>query len=316
MTGIQPGSLLSEPGQDAAGNAWTFDSFLVNLDSASGTIRISAYRVGGGLEGFGSGSLLTIGFHVKDNAPAGAAAVTLQQAIGDKSSLLGGSDSQGNDFLFDVEPRPGFGVMGTITVQAPALAPALPAAAGAAQQPLGDSQPAVAVLADVPVGEVSAPVGAEAGAVVVHEARVSEGTAVRPPAESEVAAATTVREARISDSSVLRALLSNVTVTFNALLNPEGVSALPRERGAVVDGVRCSGARRRQERRGPTGPLDLVGAAGPGRQAGLAAAWQRYEQPGGRTTARRSVRPDYPAGGRQRRGRLLPPVRRPGRPAG
>ncbi len=78
VTGIQPGSLLSEPGQDAAGNAWTFDSFLVNLDSASGTIRISAYRVGGGLEGFGSGSLLTIGFHVKDNAPAGAAAVTLR----------------------------------------------------------------------------------------------------------------------------------------------------------------------------------------------------------------------------------------------
>ncbi len=127
--------------------------------------------------------------------------------------------------------------MGTITVQAPALAPALPAAAGVVQQPLGDGEPAVAVLADVPVSEVSAPVGAEAGVAVVHEARVSEGTAVRPPAESEVAAATTVREARISDSSVLRALLSNVTVTFNALVNPEGASVLPRERGAVVDGV-------------------------------------------------------------------------------
>ncbi len=138
LADIQPGSLLSEPGQDAAGNAWTFGNFLVSLDRASGTILISAYREGGGLSGFGSGSLLTIGFHVKDNAPAGAAAVTLQQAIGDKSSLLGGTDNQGNDFLFDVEPRPGFGVTGTITVQSPTLAPAAPGAAGAAQQPLGD----------------------------------------------------------------------------------------------------------------------------------------------------------------------------------
>ena len=84
----------------------TFDSFTVNLDRAAGIICISGYRTAGPLGGFAGGSVAVIDFTVRDNAPAGPAIINLMQNVGTTWSLLGGTDAQGNDFLFDLQPRP------------------------------------------------------------------------------------------------------------------------------------------------------------------------------------------------------------------
>ena len=83
-----------------------FDNFTVNIDRAAGIIYISGYRSAGPLAGFGGGSLALITFHVKDNAPAGPAIINLLENAGSVRTALGGTDAQGNDFLFDLEPRP------------------------------------------------------------------------------------------------------------------------------------------------------------------------------------------------------------------
>ena len=84
----------------------TFDSFTVNLDRAAGIICISGYRTAGPLGGSAGGSVAVINFQVRANAPAGPAIINLMQNVGTTWSLLGGTDAQGNDFLFDLQPRP------------------------------------------------------------------------------------------------------------------------------------------------------------------------------------------------------------------
>ena len=83
-----------------------FDSFAVSLDKSAGIIRLSATRSAGPLEGFGGGSVALIGFRIKDNAPPGAAIINLLQNAGTTQTLLGGTDAQGHDFFFDLEPQP------------------------------------------------------------------------------------------------------------------------------------------------------------------------------------------------------------------
>ena len=67
-----------------------------------------------------------ISFHIKDNAPPGGAGINLLQNAGASWTVLGGTDAQGNDFLFDLEPRPsnvaGNVLDGRIDVLAPAVA--------------------------------------------------------------------------------------------------------------------------------------------------------------------------------------------------
>ncbi len=98
----------------------SFDNFTVNIDRAAGIIYISGYRglvsggvVSGGVVSGGvvsgewsGGSLALITFHVKPDAPAGAAIINLMQNAGSAWTALGGTDAQGNDFLFDLKPRP------------------------------------------------------------------------------------------------------------------------------------------------------------------------------------------------------------------
>ncbi len=88
----------------------TFDNFTVNIDGAVGIIYISGYRglVSGGVVSgeWSGGSLALISFQVRADAPAGAAVINLMQNAGSAWTALGGTDGQGNDFLFDLEPRP------------------------------------------------------------------------------------------------------------------------------------------------------------------------------------------------------------------
>ncbi len=88
----------------------TFDNFTVNLDRAAGIIYISGYRglVSGGVVSgeWSGGSLALITFQVKPDAPAGPAIINLLENAGSARTALGGTDAQGNDFLFDLEPRP------------------------------------------------------------------------------------------------------------------------------------------------------------------------------------------------------------------
>ncbi len=98
----------------------SFDNFTVNVDRAAGIIYISGYRglvsggvVSGGLVSGGvvsgewsGGSLALISFQVRADAPAGAAVINLMQNAGSAWTALGGTDGQGNDFLFDLESRP------------------------------------------------------------------------------------------------------------------------------------------------------------------------------------------------------------------
>ena len=83
----------------------TFDSFAVNIDEVAGIIRISGYRTAGPVAGSGGGSLAVINFQVRANAPAGPAIINLLQNVGTSWSLPGGTDAQGNDFLFDLQPQ-------------------------------------------------------------------------------------------------------------------------------------------------------------------------------------------------------------------
>ncbi len=87
-----------------------FDNFTVNIDRAAGIIYISGYRglVSGGVVSgeWSGGSLALITFHVKPDAPAGPAIINLLENAGSARTALGGTDGQGNDFLFDLEPRP------------------------------------------------------------------------------------------------------------------------------------------------------------------------------------------------------------------
>ena len=133
---IQPGNLLSEPGTDASGHPWAFDSFTVNLDQADGIIRIGAYRTDGSLQDFGSGNVVLITFHIKSTAPAGAAAVNLLQNYGITTTQLGGNDARGADYLFDLEPRPsndaGSPLNGSIIIGVNSSAAAEPVAESAA----------------------------------------------------------------------------------------------------------------------------------------------------------------------------------------
>ncbi len=82
----------------------TFDSFAVNVDEVAGIIRISGYRTAGPLAGFAAGSLAVINFQVRADAPAGPTIINLLQNAGTTWTLLGGTDAQGNDFLFDLQP--------------------------------------------------------------------------------------------------------------------------------------------------------------------------------------------------------------------
>jgi len=83
----------------------SFDNFTVNIDRTAGIIRIRGYRTAGPLIGLAGGSLAAINFRIKDNAPAGPAIINLLQNAGATWSLPGGTDAQGNDFLFDLQPR-------------------------------------------------------------------------------------------------------------------------------------------------------------------------------------------------------------------
>ena len=83
----------------------TFDNFTVNLDRVAGLIRISGYRSAGPLTGSAAGSVAVIDFTVRDNAPAGPTIINLMQNAGTTWSLPGGSDAQGNDFFFDLQPQ-------------------------------------------------------------------------------------------------------------------------------------------------------------------------------------------------------------------
>ena len=78
----------------------------MSVDAAAGIIRIEGYRSAGPLDGLGSGSVALIDFQVKANAPAGAAAINLLQNAGTTWTSVGGMDGQGNNYLFDLEPRP------------------------------------------------------------------------------------------------------------------------------------------------------------------------------------------------------------------
>ena len=80
-----------------------FSTFTVRVDQDAGIIYISGYQTDGALLGQGAGSLATIDFHLKDNAPAGAAGVKLLKNVGDCWTVLGGMDALGDDFLFDVQ---------------------------------------------------------------------------------------------------------------------------------------------------------------------------------------------------------------------
>ncbi len=133
----------------------TFDNFTVNVDRAAGIIYISGYRglvsggvVSGGVVSGGvvsgelsGGSLALITFHVKPDAPAGAAIINLMQNAGSAWTALGGTDAQGNDFLFDLEPRPsnaaGDALDGCINVLSP-VAAGVQANAGLAVAVVGD----------------------------------------------------------------------------------------------------------------------------------------------------------------------------------
>ena len=114
-----------------------FDSFTVTVDAAAGIIRIEGYRSAGPLTGLGSGSVALIDFHVKDSAPAGAAAINLLQNAGTTWTSVAGMDGQGNDYLFDLEPRPsntaGGALDGCIEVLASAGLPGGPANASFSQ---------------------------------------------------------------------------------------------------------------------------------------------------------------------------------------
>ena len=125
-----------------------FDNFTVTIDAVAGIIRIEGYHTAGPLDGLGSGSVAMIDFHVKANAPAGAAFVNLLQNAGPTWTLAAGTDGQGNEFLFDLEPRPsnaaGNVLDGSINVTVPAVT----------SEP-GNGSPAL--VQTVVVGDVLAP---------------------------------------------------------------------------------------------------------------------------------------------------------------
>ena len=50
--------------------------------------------------------MATIVFHIKDNAPPGEAVINLLENAGNSQTALGGMDAHGNDFLFELQPRP------------------------------------------------------------------------------------------------------------------------------------------------------------------------------------------------------------------
>ena len=126
----------------------SFDSFVVNLDRAAGIIYISGYRglVSGGVVSgeWSGGSLALITFHIKDNAPAGAAVINLLENAGSARTALGGTDGQGNDFLFDLEPRPsnaaGDALDGRIDVLSHVAAGVLAPVLGDEQAPCADQR--------------------------------------------------------------------------------------------------------------------------------------------------------------------------------
>ena len=138
-----------------------FDSFTVSVDAAAGIIRIEGYHTAGPLDGLGSGSVALIDFHVKENAPAGAAFINLLQNAGPTWTSAAGMDGQGNEFLFDLEPRPsnaaGNVLDGSISVMVPAV-PSVQATGGAFQgsevtSVAGDS--VTKALVDMPVNQVA-----------------------------------------------------------------------------------------------------------------------------------------------------------------
>ncbi len=118
---IQPGTLTSEPGNDANGHPWAFDGFVANYDNTAGTVRLSTYRSSGAIFGFGSGSLATIHFHIKAAALPGAAIINLQPHVQTTTTVLHGRDATGNDLgKFTLQPAPsdaaGDALDGLITV--------------------------------------------------------------------------------------------------------------------------------------------------------------------------------------------------------
>ena len=119
---VLPGTLTSEPGTDGNGKPWAFDTIVVSIDDTAGTVLITAYRTNGPIYGFGSGSVVTITFHVRTDAPIGPAIVNLERQIGATPTILHASDLSGNDLNnFILQPTPsnvaGDSLDGIVTVK-------------------------------------------------------------------------------------------------------------------------------------------------------------------------------------------------------
>src|SRR5207245_2869269 len=77
-------------------------------DSGAGTIKVSESRTAGPITGQGSGSVLTITFHVRPTPPPGGAVVNLRERLTDTLTQLHGTDPANpvNDYYFVLQPAP------------------------------------------------------------------------------------------------------------------------------------------------------------------------------------------------------------------
>jgi hypothetical protein len=92
-----------------------FDLFAVNPDSSDGLLRVALGRSAGPLFGRGSGSVLQITFHVRDDAPAGGAVINLRQGLGALTTQL---NEGGLDLIPDPSDEEGDVLDGLITILA------------------------------------------------------------------------------------------------------------------------------------------------------------------------------------------------------
>jgi DNA-binding beta-propeller fold protein YncE len=76
-----------------------FDLFVVNLDQQAGTLRAGLGRSAGAIKGRGAGSVLTIQFRVKGNAPQGRTILNLRRSLGQTLTQL-------NEGRLVLEPAP------------------------------------------------------------------------------------------------------------------------------------------------------------------------------------------------------------------
>ncbi len=247
---IKLGSLTGASGTDAAGNPLTFNNFVVNLDRANGIIRLIGYRTAGPLHGLGSGSLAIIDFQVKSDAPVGAAIVNLMQNVGGTWSLPLGTDVQGNDFAFDLQPRAsnaaGDPLDGRINVLPAPTTITAQVSASSTSGPLVSQldvgridNPSYAGLpAEVDIG--SAP--SLAVRLVTSDApstpvMIATGKTVRfqyvPPANGTPVTS----GANDAAMAVLRSLVNSLTVTFNTPASSDSATGQGSRNNAVTEGV-------------------------------------------------------------------------------